>query len=387
MKNLYVILLSCIALALPKMAASQCACGGGAAPDSVVHNYTLSVNSSPSITISFPRFDPALGTLSCLVYRDTLSAVSTTHVRNHDSADQEYAFRLTVNNQITAPGLSVNAYMDKYYGPDSLKAYGKGLDSIKYGPDTTFDRVTHMVTKSSGLSPFMGSGSVSFVYGISGGLISMAGGLNFSQNIETSRWGSFKLTYFYCPNSILASNIKNLSVNKNDRGVIVTWTTSNEFNTYEIEISTDGKNFTSAGESKQAAASGSTSTKHEYQHHTDQALTGTVYYRVKETDPEGKVSYSEIRTVSVDKSGIENTLYPNPAANGVNVLLDRSVQGEVEVSLVNAVGQTLFSKMYRLENTNNINVQWSSAIQPGVYYLKVKDLQTQVQKISKLFIK
>src|SRR5688572_17153701 len=142
MKHLYVILLSCFALALPKMAASQCSCGGGATPDSVVHNYTLNVNSSPTITITFPRFDPALGTLACFVYKDTLSAVSTTHVRNHDSAAQEYSFRLTVNNQITAPGFSVNAYMDKYYGPDSLDAYGKGADSITYGPDTTFNGVT-----------------------------------------------------------------------------------------------------------------------------------------------------------------------------------------------------------------------------------------------------
>ena len=387
MKNIYVLLISCIALMLPEMAASQCACGGGAAPDSVVHNYTLPVNSSPSITISFPRFDPALGTLACLVYRDTLSAVSTTHVRNHDSADQEYSFRLTVNNQITAPGLSVNAYMDKYYGPDLLSAYGKGIDSITYGPDTTFDRVTHQVTKSSGLSPFMGTGNVSFVYGISGGLISMAGGLNFSQNIQTSRWGSFKLAYFYCPNSVLASNIKNLSVNKNDQGAIVTWTTSNQINTYEIEISTDGRKFTSAGKSTQTNASGSTSAKHEYQHNTDKALTGTVYYRIKETDPQGKITYSEIRTVNLDKNGLSNTLYPNPAVNAVNILLDRTVQGEVEVSLVNTVGQTLFTKLYRLDNVNNFNVQWSSTVQPGVYYLKVKDVQAQTQKISKLLVK
>ena len=387
MKHLYVILISCIALATPQIALSQCSCGGGASPDSLVYNYTLTVNSSPSITIVFPRFDPALGTLACLVYRDTLSALSTTRVRNHDSADQEYSFRLTVNNQITAPVLSVNAYMDKYYGPDSLKAYGKGLDSITYGPDTTFDQVTHMVTKSSGLSPFMGTGTVSFVYGITGGLISMSGGLNFSQNIQTSRWGAFKLAYYYCPNSVLASNIKNLSVNKNDQGVLVTWTTSNQSNTYEIEISTDGKNFSPAGKSKQASAPGSTSTKHQYQHNADQAFTGTVYYRIKETDAQGKITYSEIRTVSMDNSGGTTTLYPNPAVNSVNVKLDGMIQGDVEVSLVNAVGQTLLTKRFRLENMNNINVQWSSAVQPGVYYLKVKDLQTQTQKISKLFVK
>src|SRR5687768_3508346 len=124
MKHLYLIVIFCFALALPQIATAQCSCGGGKTPDSVVHNYKLNVNSSPNITISFPKFDPSLGTLACYVYKDTLSAVSTTNVRNRDAAAQEYSFRLTVNNQITAPGFSVNAYMDKYYGPDSLDAYG-----------------------------------------------------------------------------------------------------------------------------------------------------------------------------------------------------------------------------------------------------------------------
>jgi hypothetical protein len=308
-------------------------------------------------------------------------------VRNRDAAAQEYSFRLTVNNQITAPGFSVNAYMDKYYGPDWLDGYGLGEDSIKYGPDTTFRGVTHNVVKTSNLSPFMGVGNVDFNYSISGGLISMSGGLNFEQNIETARWGSFKLTYYYCPNSILATTIKNLAVNKNDQGVIITWTSSNQTNTYEIETSTDGKNFTTAGKATETATSGSASSKYEYQYHPDQAATGTIYVRVKETDAQGKVTYSEIRTISLSKGGMNNTLYPNPAVDGVNVLLDKFVQGEIEVTLVNTIGQTVFSKTYRLDKLNSINVKWPTSVKTGVYYLKVKDIQSQTQSTSKLFVK
>jgi hypothetical protein len=247
--------------------------------------------------------------------------------------------------------------------------------------------VTHNVVKTSNLSPFMGTGTVSFNYSISGGLISMSGGLNFEQNIETSRWGTFKLSYYYCPNSVLATNIRNLAVNKNDQGVTLTWTSSNQTNTYEIEISTDGKNFTTAGKATETAASGSTSSKYEYQYHPDQALTGTIYFRVKETDAQGKVTYSETRMISIGKSGVNNSLYPNPAVNGVNVLLDKYVQGEIEVTLVNTIGQVVFSKTYRLDKLNNINITWPSSVKAGMYYLKVKDLQSQTQSISKLFVK
>ena len=385
-KLLYIISIFFLSALLPVTAMSQCSCSGGVPADSVVHNYTLQVNSSPNIIISFPKFDPALGTLACLVYKDTLSAVSTTHVRNLDSADQEYTFRLTVNNMITAPGISVNAYMDKYYGPDSLKAYGKGRDSIVFGPDTTFRKVTHSITKTSVLAPFMGTGNVDFNYGISGGLISMAGGLNFSQRIESSRWGSFKLSYYYCANSVLASNIQNFAVTKKDKTVSVTWNTTNQLNTYEIEISTDGKHFSTVGKGKQAPAAGSASAKYEYQYNADQTPTGTLYFRIKETDAQGKVSYSTTSIVFLENE-TATVLFPNPAVNGVNVQLDKFVQGEIEVSLVNTVGQTVFKKLYRLDKLNNINVQWPVSVKQGVYYLKVKDLQTQSLSISKLFVK
>jgi hypothetical protein len=276
--------------------------------------------------------------------------------------------------------------MDKYYGPDSLKAYSKGLDSIKYGPDTTFREVTHSVQKNSVLSPYMGTGNVNFNYNISGGLISMSGGLNFSQNIESARWGTFKLTYYWCPNTVLAANIQNLAINKKDNTVSITWNTSNQTNTYEIEISTDGKNFTSVGKAKQSSAAGSASTKYEYQHHTDQTSTGTIYVRVKETDPQGKVSYSKTNMVVLGTSG-STVLYPNPAVNGVNVQLDKFAQGEIEIALVNAVGQTVFTRLYKVDKLNNINVQWPSSVKEGVYYLKVRDIQTQSLSISKLFVK
>lgn len=387
MKNLHAIIILCLAVLLPTIGSAQCSCSGGTTPDSVVHNFTLGLNSSPTISIGFPKFDPALGTLSCLVYKDTLSAVSTTRVKNLDSADQEYAFRLTVNNMITAPGISSNSYVDKFYGPDSLKAYNKGLDSVVYGPDTTFNKVKHTITKTTGLSAFMGTGNVYFSHTINGGLISMSGGLNFSQRIETSRWGSFKLTYYWCPNSVLATHIQNFIVNKKDQGVTLAWTTSNQSHNYEIEISRDGKNFSSVGKANQASSSGSTSTKYQYQYNADQTLTGTVYFRIKETDTQGKVSYSETRTVAFPQSNFSNTIFPNPAVNTINIQLGESVQGEVAVALVNATGQTVYQKLYPAANLNNINVTWPVSVKQGIYYLKVQNMQTQRQTVSKIFIK
>src|SRR5947207_2686362 len=65
MKNVYLfITLSIFALSiLPEKSKAQCTCSDGAPADSVVHTFTLSPTSDFTSSISFPKFDPSIGTL------------------------------------------------------------------------------------------------------------------------------------------------------------------------------------------------------------------------------------------------------------------------------------------------------------------------------------
>jgi hypothetical protein len=246
------------------------------------------------------------------------------------------------------------------------------------------------MVKTSGLSPYLGAGNVTFTYNMSGGLISFSGGLNFSQLIRTTRWGTFKLAYYWCPNSLLASNLKNFTLNKKDKSVLISWNTnSTETNTYEIEISTDGKNYSSIGNTSEASASSGSTAKYQYEYNPDQPINGTIFVRIKVTDAQGKVTYSEIRSIEMNKptGEITQAIFPNPAINAVTIKSKELMQGDYEVALVNTIGQTVFNKTYRVDKTNSIKVEWAGKLNTGVYYLKVKDLQHQTQSISKLFIK
>jgi hypothetical protein len=387
MKHLYTLLFA-LSFFVPQSILAQCACSGGEKPDSIVYNYTLASTTSPIVHVSFPKFDPAIGTLTCLTYNDTINAISTTNVKNVDSSDQEYRFRLTVTNSLSAPGININDFVDKYYGPDSLRAAGSGVDSITYGPDTTFNNLVHQITKTSGLASYMGSGVVFFNYNINGGLISLSGGLNFSQMIRTTRWGKFKLTYYWCPNALLASPLKNFTVNHKDETVHLSWTSDNQSNTYEIEISTDGKNFTSVGQANEAATASGASAKYQYQYNLDQATAGTVYFRIKSTDETGKVTWSEVKRITVgNQEDIIQNIFPNPAVNSVQVKFGENIFGALDVSLVNSVGQTVFSKRYNMERSNQLNVTWPNKLTPGVYYLKARNVKTQSETISRLIVK
>src|SRR3712207_2804866 len=88
-------------LLLPLVGNAQCSCSGGTPANREEHLVTLAATNQSNTTISFPKFDPAVGTLTCVRLDDTISIVSATGIRNYDPVETEYEFQLTVNTQVT----------------------------------------------------------------------------------------------------------------------------------------------------------------------------------------------------------------------------------------------------------------------------------------------
>jgi hypothetical protein len=166
MKNqLYAICIAlggCLATATSTVA--QCTCGNGSTPDSVVHNFTLAPTSNFSSAITFPKFDPSIGTLSCVNLKANVSAVSNLSIRNLDSLQRDYEFLYTQAVSFSGPGgLSSFANTSLFYGPTTLDAYNTGIDSAHFGPDTPFKNFN--LSKTTGnVSPYLGTGNVTINY-------------------------------------------------------------------------------------------------------------------------------------------------------------------------------------------------------------------------------
>ena len=128
---------------------SQCTCSMGAAPNEIKHTVVLNPVISSNLTITFPKFDPSIGTLSCIRFEDSVSIQSSLGVRNLDTVDKSYRFRLSVTTDITGPSFTVNDFRDVIYGPDPLGAFGTATDSINYGPDTVYNNVGHQTYTSN----------------------------------------------------------------------------------------------------------------------------------------------------------------------------------------------------------------------------------------------
>lgn len=396
MKRVYFSLLAiciCMMASYPRIAFAQCTCSGGLPATAIVYNTALPVSSSPTSTVSFPQFNPAIGSLSCLTLQDTMTGVSTTHVQNTGPVKTKFQFLLTVSNDIEGPpggGFSSIDPFVKPYGPDSLDMFGTVGDSITYGPDTVFNHnIDHSSTTNT--APYLGLGTVNFTYTINGGLTSLQGGLNYNDQITTTYWGNFTLTYYWCPAVVLATNIVDFTAGPNGKDLLFQWTTANELNntTYEIQISTDGKQFTGIGQTESDPSTTGSTAKYQYQYHPNQAAVGNLYFRIRQTEADGKVSYSKVIVVSPGGAygaPISYQTFPNPATNSLIFQFNNNQTGRYMLELINVSGQVILQKPMTLTGTSQITLDLSPRPVKGLYYLRTRDLTHNQEYVSKVLI-
>jgi hypothetical protein len=378
-----------VATCIPPEIIAQCDCEDGTPATPVSYTVRMDSSTLDKVIISFPKFDPSIGTLSCIVLKDTTSGVSATHVRNLAPQDIRYRFRLTVSTSITGPGFGISEAYDQYYGPDTLRTYETPGDSITYGPDTMFNSATHTTVNNSNLTPYMGTGTVDLEFEIGGGLTSLQGGLNFNNQIRTYTWGVFNLTYYWCPASILARSITRFTAIKKDNQVLLNWEVNNEeaANTYEILISYDGRHFVRLGQAASQYITAGATAKYQYQYLLNQAVAGKLYFRIRQKDAAGHVSYSPIRVVNPDEQGPASVvIYPNPVKRSITLQFDKVLNSRFAIEVISAGGQLLQQQEVKAHNTPLIQFDLTRPVPPGVYYLRARDLGTHQQYLHKLLV-
>ncbi|RZL12528.1 MAG: T9SS type A sorting domain-containing protein [Pedobacter sp.] len=373
----------------PLATEAQCLCEGGVAPNVLKYTYVLDTTSMSSSDITFPKFNPAMGVLNCVRFEDTLSLISTSNVNNTSPQPETYIFNLRVVNNFAGPGMNVAEVAQRTYGPTPLAAFGQPGYQTTYGPDTLFTNSKHS-TNSSNVTGYMsGAGPVVFRYTVNGGLTSDLGGINYNYQIISKYWGRFGLTYFWCPNAVLSSNIKNFTAVKSNKNVNLTWIVGNNLisNTYEIQVSKNGREFFGAGSAQTSSSSSGTTAKYAYQYNPNQAVAGQLYFRVKQTDVNGKISYSTVKALNMDHQAASSfTAYPNPVVNKVSLQFDANLDGDFNLDVTNQVGQTVISRPLRLKNTSLIDLNLSKVNAPGMYYVRVKDAVTGQVFTNKIMI-
>jgi hypothetical protein len=391
MKKLYskFIVFTIVATAIiPSANFAQCSCPNGVAPSVTSYLDVIKPTNASSITLSFPQFDSTKGKLGCVSFKDTISGATTAYIQNLASTKTQYAFLFTVANSITGPGISVNENFTKNYGPDSLNAYGNHPgDSIVYGPANVFTNIKDS-TYTSNTAGYIGKGAVNYTYTLNGGFVSTKGSLNYSDQVVTNYWGSFRLSYYWCPLSQNDPNNCGFNVYHKGHYVEVDWQTHNEKShcNYEVQCSNDGSNYIPVC-NKQSAVSEQDTASYQYQFPLQTNSTGILHFRVKRNDSDSNIFYTTIKSINLnDRAKAGCTVYPNPVKNSTMMEFDEAQYGTFMVFLINQSGQIVLKKQVTLTGTNQIKINIFQHLTPGIYLLQANDQTNLLQYSNKVFI-
>ncbi len=375
----------------PQTTNAQCSCPNGDPIDSVVHSTLVTGISDPNIVVSLPKFDPTMGTLSCVRLRTSITTVLEMDLFNREPFDvPDYFmnyFRITSIAGPSGGGISGSQTWNKDFGPYALTANpGPTADStVHIGPEIVFNNLT-ITRTTTNVVPYQGVGNVNFTYINSGSATMLQGSNNFRLDVQANTDVNFRLSYYWCPNAILPSGMKNFSVVRNNRQVSLKWITENEMisNKYIIEYSRNGNNFT-ALDTRSAMTVGTA--QYEYLFVPPTGENGRVYFRIRQTNAQGKEFISTVKTVSFTENGtINTTIYPNPAKKQITVQFDSPQSGNMEVELVNTLGQIMEINRYKVSKNSSLQVNFSKTPVKGLYWLRVRNQQTGEQSVTRLTI-
>lgn len=162
-------------------------------------------------------------------------------------------------------------------------------------------------------------------------------------------------------------------VSKENNAAQLKWSTASEKNNdyFTLEKSIDGKQWVALTELKGAGNTNSTST---YSWIDNNPSIGKSYYRIKQTDFDGKTDYSMIE--SFDLEGTQIELYPNPAANVINIKSESQIDKN-NILILNSYGQDVSNRL----NSNNSNQFDVSSLPAGFYSVIINGISTKFQKL------
>lgn len=167
------------------------------------------------------------------------------------------------------------------------------------------------------------------------------------------------------------------------------WVTTTEINNefFIIERSDDGIIFQ---ELAKVPGAGNSSEQKIYSYLDENPLSGRSFYRLKQTDYDGKFTYSEIKSVylgeqQTSKLQIESVA-PNPFDNYFRTNYTMPESGEVRMRLTNSAGKVVTTKIVQGEKgTNILDFSEGANLQSGTYILQLiwKDQMTSQKLIKK----
>jgi hypothetical protein len=164
------------------------------------------------------------------------------------------------------------------------------------------------------------------------------------------------------------------------------WETTNEidFSHFEIEKSTDGKNFETVAVIP-SKGNGTNSTEY-YEYFDNLTIANEIlYYRIKMVDQNRSSKYTSTAKLKIRPSGLSiHSLYPVPAGNEININWNNNATGTTRFKITDFAGRTVLMQTLLTQKGTNFNQIQISKLPSGTYFLII---ETDSDKLVERFIK
>jgi len=210
-----------------------------------------------------------------------------------------------------------------------------------------------------------------------GGLVNVGGIDYLRSNVRAFSAADNNPVYSFGTNNPLLNPLPvawlDFTGRRSGSSVELAWKTASEKDNdkFTVERSADGKNFSALGT---VAGNGSTDLTSQYTFSDKTPLSTIGVYRIKQTDLNGKFSYSkEIRVAGLDGSITGIRLYPNPAPTSATLYLENTTwrNQKVKVTIINALGAVVREEQISFSGDSRAKVN-ISGIQRGSYYMSTQ---------------
>ncbi len=201
----------------------------------------------------------------------------------------------------------------------------------------------------------------------SGGTVEYSIGLIDYSAISSTAGSVYQGVQQPYPGSAFPVTMLSFKATKVETKVLLQWETSTEINskTFEVQRSENGSTFIKT--IGHLAAAGTSNSIKRYSLIDQQPLKGWNYYRVKETDLDGKFIYTKIAGVNFDLAENTAIVYPNPATDKMVVMIENFVSNTFSYQLYDLSGKLLSGNKI-IDSQTTIELK---NLPSATYYLKI----------------
>jgi hypothetical protein len=168
--------------------------------------------------------------------------------------------------------------------------------------------------------------------------------------------------------------------------VLLDWSTTAEQNNqgFSIEKSLNGIDFSGIAFVGSKAPNGNSSGALLYRFEDPKALPGTSYYRLRQINKDGKASLSKIETVqnTVPLAPLSAWLVGNPVKSQLSLLIKSSGPKTVALSVVNAAGHVMDTRVVALAQGNNNLSFNTNQYSKGVLWVTIANTGDAAERVT-----